>query len=612
MTPQQAVSYIENYGWSTTRLGLERTFALLEKLGDPQKKLKFIHVAGSNGKGSTCAMLDAILRAAGYRTGLYTSPYIQEFCERIRINGENIPGSRLAELTERIYEIAETMEDHPSQFELVTAIAMEYFYQEHCDIVVLEVGMGGLLDSTNVIDAPELAVIANIGLEHTEYLGSTLAEIAAAKAGIIKSGCRCVCYDGAEEVTEVICRVCKEKNVPLTCVDFGKMTGLHQDLNGQDIVWCGKEYHLHLIGEHQKHNAALVLTGIEILRDIGWNIPEHAVREGLATVSWPARLEVLHRHPVFLLDGGHNPQCAKALTESLNVLLPGKKVTFLVGVLEDKDYDTILRMLLPYAGEFICVTPLNGRALPGTDLQLYLEKLGAHALACDSIEEGIIRALDCAGKDGCVVAFGSLYMAGAVRTLFRGALRKRLRKTGIHNRNDLPDDMRQMLSAQAVERLVQTAAFQQAKTVLIYEHTKHELSLDALKQYPQAAGKRFVWPMCINDTEMAALLPHGEDAWKIGYCGIREPVPEESDLIAPEDIDLVVCPCTAFDEDGHRMGMGGGFYDRYLPKCTNAAICAMAFEAQKAPAVDVDSWDVPMDFVVTERAVYKGLPPKWD
>ena len=189
MTPQEAVAYIENYTWSASRLGLERTRELLHALGDPQKQLKFIHVAGSNGKGSTCAMLESILRCAGYRTGLYISPYIQQFCERIQIGGHNIPGERLAAITEQVQTIADHMADHPSQFELVTAIAMVYFQQEHCDIVVLEVGMGGALDSTNVIDAPEVAVITNIGLEHTDYLGSTLAEIAATKAGIIKPGC---------------------------------------------------------------------------------------------------------------------------------------------------------------------------------------------------------------------------------------------------------------------------------------------------------------------------------------------------------------------------------------------------------------------------------------
>ena len=248
MTDREAISYIENFGWSTTRLGLERTRELLASLGNPQKGLKFIHVAGSNGKGSTCAMLDAILRRAGFRTGLYTSPYIQDFCERIRVDGENIPGPALARITERVSALADRMADHPSQFELVTAVAMEYFAERQCDIVVLEVGMGGALDSTNVIDAPEVAVITNIGLEHTEYLGSTLSEIAAAKAGIIKPGCACVCYDSVPEVIDVVKAVCKEKNVPLTIADFSRAKTLSYDLDGQRFLRNGNCYRLNLLG----------------------------------------------------------------------------------------------------------------------------------------------------------------------------------------------------------------------------------------------------------------------------------------------------------------------------------------------------------------------------
>ena len=233
MTAEEAIAYIENYTWSASRLGLERTQELLRALGDPQKQLKFVHVAGSNGKGSTCAMTESILRAAGYRTGLYISPYIQDFCERMQVNGENIPGQRLADITERVQAIADAMSDHPSQFELVTAIAMVYFLEEHCDIVVLEVGMGGALDSTNAIDAPEVAVICNIGLEHTEYLGSTLEAIAATKAGIIKPGCAVVCYDGAPQVTQVIAQVCQDKAVPMALARCGEIAPLSHDLSGQ-------------------------------------------------------------------------------------------------------------------------------------------------------------------------------------------------------------------------------------------------------------------------------------------------------------------------------------------------------------------------------------------
>ena len=241
MTPQEAISYIENYTWSTTRLGLGRTRELLHAIGDPQKKLKFIHVAGSNGKGSTCAMLDAILRHAGYRTGLYTSPYIQDFCERMRVNGQNIPGEDLARITEQVRIHADVMEDHPSQFELVTAVAMQYFLEEHCDIVVLEVGMGGALDSTNVIDSPEVAVITNIGLEHTEYLGNTLSLIAEAKGGIIKPGCTAVLYDSEAETMETLQRICRELAVPYRISRESDLQSLSHDLNGQRFSWKGQE-----------------------------------------------------------------------------------------------------------------------------------------------------------------------------------------------------------------------------------------------------------------------------------------------------------------------------------------------------------------------------------
>ena len=418
MTPEEAISYIENYGWSTTQLGLDRTRTLLKMLGDPQKKLKFIHVAGSNGKGSTCAMLDAILRAAGYRVGLYTSPYIQDFCERIRLNGENIPGEALAALTERVMAAAEQMEDHPSQFELITALGMLYFYEARCDIVVLEVGMGGALDSTNVIDAPEVAVITNIGLEHTEYLGRTLEAIAATKGGIIKRGCHCVCYDGAPEVTEVIRGICRQQEVPLTCVDFSKLTPMESTLDGQTFLWEGTPCRLALLGGHQLHNAATVLETVASLRQRGWHIPDAAVQEGLARVRWIARLEVLQRDPLFILDGGHNPQCAQAMVESLNTLLPNRKVVFLTGVLADKDYPQIMALMMPYAQAFICVTPLSPRALDGAALAKLLRSRGADAVAAASVPEGLQRAFETAGPDGIVVGFGSLYLAGAVRTAY--------------------------------------------------------------------------------------------------------------------------------------------------------------------------------------------------
>ena len=420
MTPQEAIAYIEHYGWSATRLGLDRTRELLRRLGDPQKRLKFVHVAGSNGKGSTCAMLDAILRAAGYRVGLYTSPYIESFCERIRVDGENIPGEALASVTERVRAVAEAMDDHPSQFELVTAAALLYFAERHCDLVVLEVGMGGALDSTNAIDAPEAAVITNIGLEHTEYLGDTLEKIAATKAGIIKSGCSAVCYDGAAEVTAVVRAACAARGVKLRIADYGKVKPLSETLDGQRFLWDGAEYRLALLGRYQLHNAATALETVAVLRARGWNIPEDAVKAGLANVRWAARMEVLRRAPLLLLDGGHNPQCAEALADSLRRLLPEQKVVFLLGVLRDKDYPRMLDTLLPLARAFVCLTPLSDRALPAPELAAYLTERGAKANSFTDVTDGLRAALAAAGADGAVVGFGSLYLVGAIRRAAKG------------------------------------------------------------------------------------------------------------------------------------------------------------------------------------------------
>ena len=427
MTGSEAVAYIESYGWSEMRLGLDRTRQLVHALGDPQKKLKFIHVAGSNGKGSSCAMFASILQKAGYKTGLYTSPYIETFNERIRINGEDIPGDALAKITEKVRDISESMEDHPSQFEMVTAIALEYFFEEKCDIVVFEVGMGGEFDSTNIIDAPVLAVMTNIGLEHTEYLGDTLEKIAGTKSGIIKSGSYCVSYDQVPEVDNVISNVCKEKKVLLIRTDINRISLKERSIEGQRFTWDEKEYLLSLLGPHQLHNAALVLTGIEALRERGYVIPETAVMRGLEDVKWPARLEVLNKDPLFILDGGHNPQCACALAESLPDILKGEKAVFLMGVLADKDYKSMLESIRGYASLFVCVTPDSPRALSAPELKDIIIKNGDRAVSCDSVFEGIEKAVELSMGKTPIVAFGSLYMAGAIRSGYKKISEERIR-----------------------------------------------------------------------------------------------------------------------------------------------------------------------------------------
>ncbi len=412
MTVQEAIDYIENFTWSRTKMGLARTRELLEKLGDPQKKLKFIHVAGTNGKGSTCAMLESILRHAGYRTGLYTSPFIETFCERIRFCGQNIEEDALAEITERVAYFADRMEDHPTRFELITAIGMLYFVERACDIVILEVGMGGLYDSTNVIEAPEAAVITNIGYDHTEYLGETLGEIAVQKAGIIKPGTDVICYDNTPDVIEVIRDDCRKKGARFHPAGNADVRLISSDLVRQQFMWKGHLLALSLPGIYQLRNAAVVLKTIEVLRKKGIRIETDAVREGLLAVRWPARFEVLSTDPLFILDGGHNPQCAEAVAENIRQYLPDREITMLMGVLHDKDYEKELDILDPYIAEYFCITPENPRALPAEKLAETIRRREKQATACETIPEGIRKGLS-SGRP--LLAFGSLYTAGDIR-----------------------------------------------------------------------------------------------------------------------------------------------------------------------------------------------------
>ena len=421
MTAHEAINYIESCTWSRTRLGLGRTRELLSKLGNPQKKLRFIHVAGTNGKGSTCAMLASVMQKAGYKTALYTSPYICRFNERMQINGVEIPDDRLAELTERVKPIAEGMADHPSQFELVTAIAMLYFLEEQCDIVVLEVGLGGALDSTNAIDCPECAVITTIGLEHTEYLGHTLPEIASAKAGIIKPNCDVVCYRNVPEVEEVFEKTCRENNARLVRADFDSIRPISHSLSGQSFAWRNyTSLRLPLLGTHQLKNAAVVLEVLDVLRSKGWSIGDEAVVSGLAETKWPVRLEVLRTEPPVIIDGAHNPECAEALAANLREYLPDEKCVFLMGVLADKDYRQMLASLAPYAERFFCVTPPSPRALAADKLAELVNGMGIPAQSCGEVQTAAALALSC-GKP--VIACGSLYLAGTARDALLSIIR---------------------------------------------------------------------------------------------------------------------------------------------------------------------------------------------
>ena len=416
MNAEQAIAYIHSVCWKGSIPGLGRTQELLEKMGNPEKKLKFVHIAGTNGKGSTAAMTASILSKAGYRTGLYTSPYIYRFHERIQVDGVEISDEDLTEITEYVKPLADSMEQSPTEFELVCCIAFEYFYRKKCDIVVLEVGMGGAWDATNVIEVPEVAVITNIGLDHTEYLGDTVEKIAETKSGIFKPHGHAVVYRSTPSVEAVYERVCAERDVSLRKADFEGLVLKAHTLEGQ-VFDCGsrKNLVLPLLGDHQLHNASVVLSIADTLIGEGWKISEQNIYDGIRDVRWPGRFDIVCRKPLFIIDGGHNPQCIEALVKNIRDYLAGKKVIALTGVLADKDYADMYKPVMPLVDRFVCITPPNPRKLEAEQLAQYLQQAGAQAQASESILDGVKKAMELAGEDGVVLCFGSLYSIGGIR-----------------------------------------------------------------------------------------------------------------------------------------------------------------------------------------------------
>ena len=416
MNVNEAIAYIHSNFWKGSIPGLSRTQELLRLMGNPEKKLKFVHIAGTNGKGSTAAMTASILRQAGYKVGLYTSPYIYRFHERMQVNGAEISDEDLIAVTEYVRPFAQSMAEQPTEFELVCGIAFEYFLRQNCDIVVLEVGMGGSWDATNVIECPEVAVITNIGLDHTDVLGSTVEEIAATKAGIFKEGGNAVIYRSSESVEKVFEDICAERNISLKKADFDGLKLLTHGLEGQTFD-CGerKALQLPLLGVHQLKNAAVVLSVIDTLIEKGWNITEENIREGMRTVSWPGRFDIVGRDPLFIIDGGHNAQCIEALVVNIRDYLTDRKVVALTGVLADKDYADMYKPVMPFVQEFVCVTPPNPRKLEAAELAKHLQSVGAKATPCATIEEGVRKARELSGRDGVVLCFGSLYTIGSIK-----------------------------------------------------------------------------------------------------------------------------------------------------------------------------------------------------
>lgn len=434
------IAYLNHPRWQEVKPGLERITALMEALGNPHENLKFVHVAGTNGKGSTSAMVSSIARESGYKTGLFTSPYIVAFEERIQIDGAPIPLEDLTRITLEVKAAADALPEHPTEFELMTAVALCYFAEAQCDLVVLEVGLGGRLDSTNVIAAPEVCVITPIGLDHTAVLGASLTAIAREKAGIIKPGARAVSAPQAPLVSSALAFTCTCYYVPLVTVDPASIAGTNADFSYTASNGVTYEHlSLTLAGAYQRINAAVALETALALREQGWTIPDEAIVAGLAYASWIGRFQVIEvggasdagdgspdaQSPdssvTVIVDGAHNPDGVQALVQSLREYRAERalahKPVLVMSVLADKDYATMIDALSPEVSAVYTATPDNPRALEATQVAAAFSAAdpALASASCSSIPEAVASAVDYARRNTpspekpLVVCCGSLY-----------------------------------------------------------------------------------------------------------------------------------------------------------------------------------------------------------
>ena len=415
MTYGEALSYIHAVSWKGSRPGLERISELCSRLGEVQNELRFVHVAGTNGKGSTSAMIASVLRAAGYRVGLFTSPYILDFCERIAIDGEPISHDALCRAVEAVRPHADAMDDSPTEFELITAIAFVCFAEAKCDVVVLECGMGGRLDSTNVIPSPEVSVITNVALDHTAVLGDTVEAIAREKAGIIKDA-PCVVGDLPKAAKNAIAQKCRERGVPLIEARLvAKLGGFKAARDGISFEYEGASLFVPLCGTYQENNVRAALAALGALRRRGWRVTDAAIDDGLRAVRWRGRFETLAAEPTVIFDGAHNPDGARGAAATLAALYPGERVILVSGVMADKDRAAIAAALAPLCDHAYTAAPDNPRALDPAVWASELCAAGVPAVGCESVADALRRAADDARRGGGIVfCAGSLYMYGEI------------------------------------------------------------------------------------------------------------------------------------------------------------------------------------------------------
>jgi len=409
MTYKESMNYLKASRRFGSRPGLERISELCRGLGDPQKGLRYIHVTGTNGKGSVCAMVSSVLKFAGMKVGLFTSPYMLDFSERFVADGRRITRDEISSIVTEVAAVADTMEDTPTEFELLTAMSFLFFRRRGCNIIVYEAGMGGRLDSTNVIPAPEVAVITGVALDHTEVLGKTITDIAAEKAGIIKRGCTVVAGDMPEEALDVISR--KAKAEGCTLVTTGSDTPYEViekrfSEGGASLTFKdGRSFDLPLAGLYQFKNTATAVAVLDSLDIWGKKLPDIVIGRGLRDVRWRGRFEMFSPDPVLIFDGGHNPEGVRAVADSLAVYYPGRKFAVVTGVMGDKDHLEMAQTMAEFAACAYTVAPDNPRAMDAEAYAEELRQVGIDATPCEDMVDALTRA---SGKD--VIVLGSLYM----------------------------------------------------------------------------------------------------------------------------------------------------------------------------------------------------------
>lgn len=434
-TEKQVLLYIEETGKSGSCYGLEGIKELLERLGNPHDKLRFVHIAGTNGKGSVLAYVSTILKAAGYRTGRYISPVVLGYRERMQINGKWIPVKALCRYMSAVKEAAEAMalagKAVPTAFEQETAVALLWFEQQQCDAVIMETGLGGTLDATNIIENTMAAVITPVSRDHMSLLGTTLQEIAENKAGIIKNNCYVISARQEQEVEDVLHRVCKERGTVLRTADVRKAVSVRYGIEKQSFSYgVYKKLEITMSGLCQIENAVLAVETCLALRECGFDITQEKLRKGLLETVWPGRFSLLDKKPYVYIDGAHNEDAAKKLADSLRFYFTNRKIVYIMGILRDKEYEKIVQETYMLAEHILTITPPdNPRALHAYELAKTAADCHPSVTALDSLEEAAELGRLLAGKDGVIVAFGSLSWLGA----FSGVIQKQ--KEHLHNRS---------------------------------------------------------------------------------------------------------------------------------------------------------------------------------